>query len=86
MKVIIKKFVNIMINESFLREGFEGENIITGEDVARLLGKEALDMYYKGKQQEEIDNQMKESVQNKFNNFMCRLNEVDKKNAKDVID
>lgn len=82
MKIIVKKFDNIMINESFLNEGFEGENLVTGEDVARLLGQDALDTYLKGKQEIEMDNQMKEDVQKKFTNFMSRLNEVDKKNKK----
>ena len=65
-----------MIKESFLNEGFEGENLVTGEDVAQILGPEAVKMYEKGKQQIELDNQMKENVQKDFNSFLKRLDKT----------
>lgn len=70
-----------MINESFLNEWTEGGNVVTGEDVASFLGPEALELYKKGKQENAIGNQMKEDKKRDFNDFMKRMNEVDKKNA-----
>lgn len=70
-----------MINESFLNEWTEGGNVVTGEDVASFLGPEALELYKKGKQENAIGNQMKEDKKRDFNDFMKRMNEVDKKNV-----
>lgn len=73
-----------MINEQFLKEDFGGENLVTGQDVADILG--VGEMYKKGKEQEMMDSQLKTECTNRFNEFMSRLNEVDKKNARDIID
>lgn len=73
-----------MINEEFLREDFGGEQIVTGQEVADLVG--AGDIYRKGKQMEAMDNEMKMEAKTKFVNIFNRMNEVAKRNAKDIID
>ena len=73
-----------MINEEFLREDFVGEQLVTGQEVADLVG--AGEIYRKGKQMEAMDNELKTEAINKFSNLMKRMNEVDKKKSKDVID
>lgn len=73
-----------MINEEFLREDFGGEQIVTGQEVADLVG--AGEIYRKGKQMEAMDNEMKMEAKNRFSSMMNRMNEVSRKNAKDIID
>ena len=73
-----------MIKEEFLNENFTGEQPVTGLDVAILVGAE--DIYKKGKQQEEMDNQMKIEAKKRFSNMVTRMNEVNKRNQKDIID
>lgn len=73
-----------MINEEFLNEDVTGGNFVTGLDVAKLVGAE--DIYIKGKQQEEMDNQMQIETKNRFVDMINRMNEADKRNKKDIID
>ena len=73
-----------MINEEFLREDFEGGQLVTGQDVADLLGMG--EVYKKGKQMEAMDNEMKMEAKKKFVNIFNRMNEVAKRDAKDIID
>ena len=73
-----------MINEEFLREDFGGEQIVTGQEVADLLG--AGEIYRTGKQMEAMDNEMKMEAKNRFSSMMNLMNEVSRKNAKDIID
>lgn len=73
-----------MIKEEFLNENFTGEQPVTGLDVAKLVGAE--DIYKKGKQQEEMDSQMKIEAKKRFSNMVTRMNEINKRNQKDIID
>jgi hypothetical protein len=61
-----------------------GEPMITGEDVAELVG--CGDLYRQGEAEFEKENQMRESVQKQFYNMFNRINEVEKKNRPDIID
>ena len=73
-----------MINEDFLRENSVGEQYVTGQDVADLLGMG--DVYKRGKEMEKMDNEMTEQAKNKFSNMFKRMNEARKKNQKEVLD
>lgn len=59
----------------------------TGRDVAafaaKISGIDFLNMYDEGEKQEK---EMKESVQNKFNTLIERMNKVDVNNRRDTID
>ena len=59
----------------------------TGRDVAafaaKISGIDFLNMYDEGEKQEK---EMKESVQNKFNTLIERMNKVDVNNRRDIID
>ena len=59
----------------------------TGRDVAafasKLSGIDFLNMYDEGEKQE---TEMKESVQNKFNTLIERMNKVSTNNRRDIID
>jgi hypothetical protein len=61
-----------------------GTPMVTGEDVAELLG--CGDLYRQGKEEEAQQGQMRESMQKKFYNMFNRINEVEKKNRPNIID
>ena len=72
------------MNEEILNESLECEEVITGQEVADLVGMG--EIYQQGKKMEMMDNQMKNEAYGKFKSFLSRMNEVEKKNSKDMID
>ena len=62
------------MNKQFLKESMEVNGVISGFDVAKMVGMG--DSYLKGKEQ--IENAVREEikVKNNFNNLMERLNKV----------
>lgn len=63
-----------MINEDFLKES--DENIITGSQVANMLGMG--DIYKRGQEQIAQEEQMKEDVRSMFSQLTERINKVPK--------
>lgn len=63
-----------MINESFLRESMECEQIITGQEVADMVGMG--DVYRRGKEMEAQDAQMVEKLKGNFASIVERMNKV----------
>lgn len=72
------------MNKEFLNESLECEEIVSGQEVADLMGMG--DVYRKGKEMEKMHEQLKTEAQNKFKNLVDRMGEVDKRNLKDFID
>ena len=65
---------NKMLNEEFLNEDIA--SIVTGEEVANLLGVGAL--YKKGKEEIAHDEAMRENIKSKFADLTERMNKAPK--------
>lgn len=63
-----------MLNEEFLNENIA--SIVTGEEVANLLGVGAL--YKKGKEEIARDENMRENIKSKFADLTERMNKAPK--------
>lgn len=63
-----------MLNEEFLNEDIT--SIVTGEEVANLLGVGAL--YKKGKEEIARDENMRENIKSKFADLTERMNKAPK--------
>lgn len=63
-----------MLNEEFLNEDIA--SIVTGEEVANLLGVGAL--YKKGKEEIARDENMRENIKSKFADLTERMNKAPK--------
>lgn len=68
------KMNNKMLNEEFLNEDIT--SIVTGEEVANLLGVGAL--YKKGKDEIARDENMRENIKSKFADLTERMNKAPK--------
>lgn len=68
------KMNNKMLNEEFLNEDIT--SIVTGEEVANLLGVGAL--YKKGKEEIARDEAMRENIKSKFADLTERMNKAPK--------
>lgn len=68
------KMDNKMLNEEFLNEDIT--SIVTGEEVANLLGVGAL--YKKGKEEIARDENMRENIKSKFADLTERMNKAPK--------
>lgn len=68
------KMNNKMLNEEFLNEDIT--SIVTGEEVANLLGVGAL--YKKGKEEIARDENMRENIKSKFADLTERMNKAPK--------
>ena len=68
------KMNNKMLNEEFLNEDIT--SIVTGEEVANLLGVGAL--YKKGKEEIARDENMRENIKSKFADMTERMNKAPK--------
>ena len=68
------KMNNKMLNEEFLNEDIT--SIVTGEEVANLLGVGAL--YKQGKEEIARDENMRENIKSKFADLMERMNKAPK--------
>lgn len=68
------KMNNKMLNEEFLNEDIA--SIVTGEEVANLLGVGAL--YKKGKEEIARDENMRENIKSKFADLTERMNKAPK--------
>ena len=73
-----------MMDNKFLNESLESEEIVTGQEVADLMGMG--DIYRKGKEMEQMHEQLKTETQHKFKDLVDRMGAVDKRNAKELID
>lgn len=77
-----KIILNNMLNESFINEMQCNEDaVFTGEQIADMVGMG--DIYRKGKQEVEHDNQMRESFRNRFANLTERMEKTPKGMEKD---
>lgn len=63
------------MNKEFLNESLNCESIISGEDVANMLGMG--DTYRKGKEEIANDVKVMENIKRNFANFSERINKVD---------
>ena len=68
------KMDNKMLNEEFLNEDIT--SIVTGEEVANMLGAGAL--YKKGKEEIARDENMRENIKSKFADLTERMNKAPK--------
>lgn len=68
------KMNNKMLNEEFLNEDIT--SIVTGEEVANLLGVGAL--YKQGKEEIARDENMRENIKSKFADLTERMNKAPK--------
>ena len=68
------KMNNKMLNEEFLNEDIT--SIVTGEEVANLLGVGAL--YKQGKEEIARDEAMRENIKSKFTDLTERMNKAPK--------
>lgn len=68
------KMNNKMLNEEFLNEDIA--SIVTGEEVANLLG--VGDLYKQGKEEIARDENMRENIKSKFADLTERMNKAPK--------
>lgn len=72
------------MNKEFLNESLECEEIVSGQEVADLMGMG--DIYRQGKKMEKMDEELKLEAQHKFKNLIERMRKVDESNVKEIID
>ena len=72
------------MNKDFLNESLECEEIVTGQEVADILGMG--EIYRQGKEMEKMHEQMKLEAQDRFKNMVGRMRIVEKQNKGDIID
>lgn len=64
------------MDKKFLNESMTCEAIVTGEEIANMVGMR--DAYRKSKQMEENELAMKEGIKSKFANLTDRMNKTPK--------
>ena len=80
-KIKIRRETMVDENKQYLTEVN-----FTGRDVAAMLGKDALDLYDRGiQQQEKEDTEMQEAI-SAFKNMVNKINECDRKRSQDILD
>lgn len=72
------------MNKDFLNESLECEEIVTGQEVADILGMG--EIYRQGKEMEKMHEQMKLEAQDRFKNMVGRMRIVEKQNKGNIID
>ena len=72
------------MNKDFLNESLECEEIVTGQEVADILGMG--EIYRQGKEMEKMHEQMKLEAQERFKDMLGRMRIVEQQNNSDIID